>query len=444
MDLSKYDCDRSYLLSAIENKRRVIALEDQCVREVDSIIDGYETELVQLINSFVQSRGKNEFNINNRADRAEFVKRMKVITANLTDALLEKELEATVQTFELVVNDQVDLLSDYLDLVAEQGCDIVNAGEQAESGDKRLTKPGLTATKAEFLMRKPRVKKTPDERVRGAVETFEQEFLKIFDESTGTKKPTSSVEVINKMRRSLESSVRRQSEFSMRSGVQAVEEMAYMEVWKENELHKPTEWQRVEVMDGHVCLECMFVDSTYNDKPLGLLHYNCRGMDIPVYYDKSGRRIYVDGVKYSKRRLTFNERFDRLSKKQQMRLLGKGNYALYLSGKLRPDEFISYGSQITLGEAERHVALKSIRKYVKTPETAMQINAMLEEGFPKITRMNVEQLRAYEKVLGEQRKIISFVPKKNFTPEHTYADVVSELDQKYELVQLRYKQLERR
>lgn len=90
------------------------------------------------------------------------------------------------------------------------------------------------------------------------------------------------------------------------------------------------------------------------------------------------------------------------------------------------------------------MALKSIRKYVKTPETAMQINAMLEEGFPKITRMNAEQLRAYEKVLGEQRKVVSFVPKKNFTAEHTYADVVSELDQKHELVQLRYKQLEGR
>lgn len=122
-------------------------------------------------------------------------------------------------------------------------------------------------------------------------------------------------------------------------------------------------------------------------------------------------------------------------------MLGKGKYALYESGKLKPSEFISFGSELTLSEAERHVALKSIRKYIKTPEMAVKINGLLEAGLPPVTKMNEEQLRQYENILGEQRKVLSFVPKKNFPKDKTYSDYVSELEEKLELVQLRYTSL---
>lgn len=443
-DLAKYDCDRSYLTSAIENKQRVIAFEDSCVDDVKSILDKFEADLTAMINTFIQSRGRNVFKLSDRADREAFVSAMKAITAQMQEALLEKEIEVTVQTYEMVVNDQIWLLQDYLDSLSEQAVGAVKVtqgGEQATNGENSLKKPRLTADKAKSLVSSRRVKKTVDERITNAVKEFEVEFMQAFDDSTNSNTGTSSIEVIEKMRKSLERKVRKQAEFSMRSGIQSIEETAYMDVWHENDWVRPTEFQRVEVLDGHVCLECMFVDTTYNDKPLGLLHYNCRGMDIPIYYDSKGRRIHVDGIKYSRRRLTFDERFARLTQKEQRRMLGKGKFALYKDGKLKPSEFLSYGNSLTLKEAERHVALKSIRKYIKTPDAAEKVMGMLEEGFPKVTRMNLEQLKAYESVVGEQRKIISFVPKKNFSKDKSYGDYVSDLDQKMELVRLRYKSL---
>lgn len=442
--IAKYDCDHAYLKTAIENKRRVIAFENQCVSDVKSLLDGYEQKLTNMINSFIQSRGKNDLNLSDRSRRSDFVKELKAITSEMQEALMVKEAEATIQVYELAVNDQFDLIQTYLELLAENPEStvvMVTGGEQAKGGDSGLKKPKVTADKATSLVTQRRVKKTIDERISSAILDFEEEFMQVFDQSTNAKAGTSSVEVIAKMRQSLERKVRKQAEFSMRSGIQTTEETAYEDIWNENEWVKPTEFQRVEVLDGHVCLECMFVDTTYNDKPLGLLHYNCRGMDIPIYYDKKGNRIHVDGIKYSRRRLSFDDRFARLSQKEQKRMLGKGKYALYKDGKLKPSEFISFGSTISLGEAERHVALKSIRKYIKTPEAAMRINNLLEAGLPPITKMNEDQLRQYENILGEQRKVLSFVPKKNFPKDKTYSDHVSELEEKLELVQLRYTSL---
>lgn len=442
--LAKYDCDRVYLETAVENKKRVIAFENQCVNDVNTLLDGFEQELVALINSFVQSRGRNILNLSDRARRENFTKELKAITAKMQEALMTKEVEATVQVYELAVSDQYDLLQTYLELLSEtpvNGVMVVQGGEQATSGDKGLKRPKVTPEKAKSLVTKRRVKKTIDQRISSAISDFEEEFLQVFDQSTNSKAGTSSVEVINRMRKSLERKVRKQAEFSMRSGIQTTEETAYEDIWNENEWVRPTEFQRVEVLDGHVCLECMFVDTTYNEKPLGLLHYNCRGIDIPIYYDKKGNRIHVDGVKYSRRRLSFDERFARLSKKQQQRMLGKGKYALYQGGKLKPSEFLSFGSQMTLAESERHVALKSIRRYIKTPDIAVKVNNLLEAGLPPITKMNEEQLRQYENILGEQRKVLSFVPKKNFPKDKTYSDYVSELEEKLELVQLRYTSL---
>lgn len=441
---AKYDCDKAYLESAVENKKRVIAFENQCVAEVNTLLDSFEQELVAMINSFVQQRGKNDFNLRDKQRREAFIKYMKAITSKMQEALMAKEAEATIQVYELASRDQFDLIRTYLELLSENsvnGVMVQFGGEQTTNGDNGLTKPKVTVDKAKSLVTSRRVKKTIDERISLAISDFEDEFMQVFDASTNLKSPTSSVDVIAKMRKSLERKVRKQAEFSMRSGIQTTEEQAYEDIWNANEWVKPTEFQRVEVLDGHVCLECMFVDTTYNEKPLGLLHYNCRGIDIPVYYDKKGNRIHVDGVKYSRRRLSFDERFDRLPKKEQQRMLGKGKFALYQDGKLKPSEFISFGSSMTLSEAERHVALKSIRRYIKTPDIATRINGLLEAGLPPVTRMNEEQLRQYENILGEQKKVLSFVPKKNFPKDHTYFDYVSELEEKLKLVRLRYTSL---
>lgn len=439
-----YDCDTSYVNSAVENKKRVIAFENQCASEVKSILDNFETELVNMINLFVQSQGRNNLLLADKERRQEFVANMKKVTDSMQLALLEKEIESTMQAYELAVMDQYNLLKDYIDVIAEQPdspIQVTVGGEQDAYVVARLTKPAFTSKKAKELASKKRVKKTVDERIGKAITEFEEEFMKAFDEAVNLNKNVSSMELIAKMKKSLETKVRKQAEFSIRSGIQTTEETAYQDIWDGNEEISPTEFQRIEVLDKKVCLTCMFIDSTYNEKPLGLIHYNCRGIDVPVYYDKKGKRIKVDGAKYSKRRLSFDERFEKLTQKEQRRMLGKGKFNLYQSGKLKPSEFISDGETLTLKEAQKHVALKSIRKMVKTPQSAEKVMSLLEKGFSPISKMDSDELKAYANVLGEQRKVISFVPKSKFTKKKPYSQYISELDEKKNLVKLRYKEL---
>lgn len=440
-DLKKYDCDSAYLKSAIETKVNLMLFENERVKELSSTLDSFEERLVNMINAYIQSKGRNTFNQSDANSRKQFIALMKTITNELQEWLLANETEVTVQTYEFVVDGQMWLLSDYIDslpVLPDKGVIRVIGGEQTKGKDKGLSKPKITADKAKDLVTKPRVKKTVDARIKDAISDFEDELIRIFDESTRAKSKTSSVDVINKMRTAMENKIRKTAEFSLRSGIQTIEEEAIYDVWHENEWVSPTEFQRVEILDTRTCLGCLFVDTSINPKPLGLLHYNCRGIDIPIYYDENGKMIRVDGVNYSRRRLSFTDRFEKLSKKEKVRMLGKGKYSLYENGKLKPVDFMGYGGTITLGEAEKRVALKSIRSQVKTPETAMKVNAVLERGFPPISSMDESQLNEYVNILGQQKEVLGFVPKKNFFGK-SYLDYVSELDNKFELINLRRK-----
>lgn len=195
-------------------------------------------------------------------------------------------------------------------------------------------------------------------------------------------------------------------------------------------------YYRVEVLDSAICMNCLQVDGSINDHPLGLLHKNCRGIDVILLKDLETGKYYDTahkGYGHKLKTKTFEQKFESLSEKQKRNMLGKSNYEMYATGQLSPQDFLSNGRQITNAEAKIKVELNGLRSSINTPQKATNLANYMESMFNKpIGKMTSEELLAYEKCLGLQRQLYENVPTKAYTkskPKQSYIDAI---DAKYD------------
>jgi len=196
-------------------------------------------------------------------------------------------------------------------------------------------------------------------------------------------------------------------------------------------------YYRVEVLDNSICMNCMSLDGSVNRMPLGLIHKNCRGIDVLLLKDMETGKYYdssYHGFGHKMRTKSFTDKFESLSEKQKRSMLGKTNYELYSSGKLNAEDFLDNGRQITTGEAKIFADLKSLRKDINTPQKANAMKRYMESlfGNKPMTQMSAQELSAYEKCLGIQKQIYMNVPNKAYSktkPKQTYIDAI---DAKYD------------
>lgn len=195
-------------------------------------------------------------------------------------------------------------------------------------------------------------------------------------------------------------------------------------------------YYRVEVLDSAICMNCLQVDGSINDHPLGLLHKNCRGIDVILLKDLETGKYYDTahkGYGHKLKTKTFEQKFESLSEKQKRSMLGKSNYEMYATGQLSPQDFLSNGRQITNAEAKIKVELNALRSSINTPQKATNLANYMESMFSKpIGKMSSEELLAYEKCLGLQRQLYENVPTKAYTkskPKQSYIDAI---DAKYD------------
>lgn len=195
-------------------------------------------------------------------------------------------------------------------------------------------------------------------------------------------------------------------------------------------------YYRVEVLDSAICMNCLQVDGSINDHPLGLLHKNCRGIDVILLKDLETGKYYDTahkGYGHKLKTKTFEQKFESLSEKQKRSMLGKSNYEMYATGQLSPQDFLSNGRQITNAEAKIKVELNGLRSSINTPQKATNLANYMESMFNKpIGKMTSEELLAYEKCLGLQRQLYENVPTKAYTkskPKQSYIDAI---DAKYD------------
>lgn len=196
-------------------------------------------------------------------------------------------------------------------------------------------------------------------------------------------------------------------------------------------------YYRVEILDSSICMNCMQVDGSINTTPLGLLHKNCRGIDVVLLKDLETGKYYDtnhQGYGYKMKTKSFEQKFESLSEKQKRRMLGKSNYELYATGKLSPDDFLSNGRQITNAEAKIKVELNGIKRAINTPQKATNLANSMEQLFNNkpIAKMTQEELLAYEKCLGLQRQLYENVPKKAYSKSKPMQSYIDAIDAKYD------------
>lgn len=196
-----------------------------------------------------------------------------------------------------------------------------------------------------------------------------------------------------------------------------------------------SKYYRVEVLDTSICMTCMSLDGEINDTPIGLVHKNCRGIDILLLQDIETSKYYdINGKGYGHKlkTRTFEQKFNSLSAKQKRSMLGKNNYELYSKGKLKPNDFLSNGRQITNAEAQIKLELKRLRKDINTPNKATRLSNYIDNLFTEpISLMDEQTLNAYEKCLGIQKQIYENVPNKAFTGK-TKQSYIDAIDAKYD------------
>lgn len=197
-------------------------------------------------------------------------------------------------------------------------------------------------------------------------------------------------------------------------------------------------YYRVEILDTNICMNCLSCDAQFNELPIGFVHRNCRGIDIPLFKSIDDGKYYDSNMRsYTKRIRTksFEQKFNSMSKRQQRTMLGNKNFDLFSSGKLKANDFIVNGRQITNKEAELKLKAKSLKSEVNTINKANKLVKEIDNMFKKpISKMSEAELLAYEKSIGIQKQIYENLPKKAFSKSKGLDSYISKIDAKYDAI----------
>ena len=147
--LLDYNCDQTYLNSAIENKLNLILFENNNIKELYTQLDVFEQSIIYFINEFVQNQGRNELIQKDIIRRQEFINKLKNITSQIQDYPITNEIDVTISTYEFVLDGQMWLLSDYINCISDN---FIMGGEQ-------IRKSKITDQKISNLIKRPRLKK---------------------------------------------------------------------------------------------------------------------------------------------------------------------------------------------------------------------------------------------------------------------------------------------
>lgn len=410
-----------YLDNCVNRQLTLIQQEEENVNRADVIINRYSDAIINFINNLIQSKGKDKITYLDRDLNIQ--QQIKDYLNKMIVELVEYQVDVTINTYELSSILQAWILeSQFTDNAYEE------IGGEQKKLNASIKRNKITKNKASELLKSNNSTKNLDELLK----SLESEIIQMYNKWTNSKDGTPLSKVSSDIKNTFKNHSNKVKQ-NIKSLSQNVAYDAYNNVKITVSQDYQIVYYRVEILDSSICMSCMYVDGSINEKPLDQLHKNCRGIDVVLLRDlETGKYYDTDGHGYGHKLKTksFESKFEKLSEKQKKRMLGKSNYELYSNGKLKIDDFISHGRQITKREADTKVALKGLKSKIQTPTIATRISNMLEKGIPSIEDMNSKQLLEYEKILGYQKQLYDLVPKKNFTGK-TYQSYIDDIDAKH-------------
>lgn len=400
------DVDVTYLNDYIDRKCLLIQQEDEIVDSINVLLDSFKEQIIGVV--YLPTEQNKDMLIKQKIDDLEF-------------QLANIEVDSAIQLHEMSGYLYQWILDKWFgsDVTQEVG------GEQKKKPTnfvqrKEMLKSDVQKVISSTVSRNQNISTS----INGVLESFASDIKRL-----GANPSVADIErAISKVR-----SVVTQSTRSMlQQSVYDAERDTYLVVSDDYEIV----YYRVEVLDNSICMSCMEVDGSINRSPLGLLHKNCRGIDVVLLYDPELGKYYdtdLNGYGHKLKTRTFEQKFESLSKRRKRAMLGKSNYELYESGKLKPSDFLSNGRQITNAEAKLKLEAKALKSEINTPQKATNMVKHIESFFPKdIKDMDSAELYAYEKMLGVQKQLYENVPKKAFSKSRPKQSYIDAIDAKYD------------
>lgn len=403
--------DPEYINDYITRQLYLIEMEKDKIGEVDAILNNALQLIVNKMNEQVQSSKRDYYTPYDYLNKKQFIESIQPIIEQLKVDLVEFEVDGLIQAHETSSTLYQWILEKYFvdNYVVEIG------GEQKANPNK-VTKKQLTKAKAQEIVGKTVSKKTVGDTIDEVLNQFTTKINRLYDEWTTSK---SDKTPLSKAVNQTKSAFKEVSDTIKRTTRKSTQQTVYDAV-NDVDLTVSDDYEivyyRVEVLDTDICLLCLNLDGQINNSPLGLVHMNCRGIDMLLLRDSDGKYHDTNGKKVGHKMKTqsFETKFSKMSQKQQRYMLGKKNFEYFKKGKLAPNDFLSYDRKITVAEAEAKIAMKSLRSKITSPKIAGDIAKTLEQNFPSIDTMDAKQLLSYEKVLGYQKQLYNLVPNKNF------------------------------
>jgi hypothetical protein len=408
------EADEDFLVMMVENKLYMNKYHKSRLKELQYIIDEYFNKVYGVFRRYLISQKRDYFILNDIHAKKKLLVDCKTILNNMKDEVEKYYIETISQTY------------NYQRLYALWMLD-VKVGDKNYSKPKPLGEmkeiggeikkslvddPGFSKSKLNEILSKSIIGKTFSERLDEGFEKGLDGISKSMDYATMSDKDGVGKEynkflinVRTKLTRSVQSACKR----ALAMGIEDAEDVGSGDVFARNN-YASRKYQRVEILDGFTCIVCAGVDGDTYKEPLGLIHPNCRGIDVPCKLDENGNVVYRKGISGARRRSdSFDRWFNDLSEKDKRRVLGAGKYDKWKSGNLSINTIVNGARAKTLSEinnAEEITGLKS--KFEHDYDVAVNAISKLKSYLPQkdISKMaDTKEINAYEKFISQKEAI---------------------------------------
>lgn len=189
-------------------------------------------------------------------------------------------------------------------------------------------------------------------------------------------------------------------------GIEGTEEFSDYDVFTANPTYGGR-FQRVEVLDRKTCLVCAKLDGAVYKQPVGRVHPNCRGVDVPISSDATKAAIKEMGSN-KRRRESFDNWFEGLTEEQKRATLGKTKYDLYKAGKINVHDIVKQSRVVGAKDVTKIETYKEIPTLRTDLSIARDVVNSEAKKLPqrRIDRISTqEEINAYFRFIDKKEAI---------------------------------------
>lgn len=312
---------------------------------------------------------------------------------------------------------------------------------EADENKKGVIDPGFTKEKLNSLINKEVYGKTFDDKVSNTLE----KALNSYDSSIANVL-TGNGKNLNQYLKIIEKDMRKNVSNKMSNavsiGIEDVEDIAEYDIFSANP--RTGNYQRVEILDNKTCLVCADIDHAVYKEPIGRVHPNCRGIDVPIAENADKDAIRKMGTKKA-RKENFNNWFDGLNDIDKRRVLGKSKYEQYKNNKLDVHTLVKDSRVLGSKEIERIEQLKLTPNIKNDLNVARNvINAELKK-VPNKSIANIkttDELNAYSRYVNKKESIYRNLDSKALKKAGIYRNTLNaEINRERKLIRLKEKEI---